>query len=273
MVLSTPLPRGEHLQGHAWVSLYLAPFTQGRGTECCIGGRPCPSHPGPPLWVLPLPWPASVCTQCPHQVSAQRGQWQQKKLLKEMSGSSQSPRDEAQDWPLIMMLMGFGPQGCPKLPGVGESGVGGQTTGQRGTEATAVLGFPGTGQQGGVNTTLAGFSDLSGLWSVLRCQAPGRVDLGRGVSLPGAGQVAEAGPPQGVGTGHRQLLGPWQVVGGVSAHQVGFQLSEYHRRQKTLNGYSPPIPMGLQACIPRSDSGDGYQPLGHVTQAPLLLPS
>ena len=32
--------------------------------------RPCPSHPGFPLWVLPLPGPASICAQCPHQVSA-----------------------------------------------------------------------------------------------------------------------------------------------------------------------------------------------------------
>ena len=96
-------------------------------------------------------------------LSPQGGRWQQKQLLKETSGSSQSPRDEARGWPLVMMLMGFGPQGCPKLPGMRESGVRGQTTGQSGTEATAVLGFPGRGQQGEVDMTLAGFSELDGL--------------------------------------------------------------------------------------------------------------
>lgn len=205
-------------------------------------------------------------------LSPQRRWWQQEKLVKETSGSSQNPTDEARGWLLIVMSMGFGPQGCPKLPGTRGSGVRGQMTGQRGMEATAVLRFPGRGQQGGVDTTLAGFSDFSGLWGVLRCRAPGQGDSGRGVSLPGAGQVAEAGPPRGVGTGHGRLPGPWQE-GGVSAHQVGFQLSEHHRRQKTLKGYSPPTPAGLQACIPGGDSGGGYQSLSQVTQAPLPLPS
>lgn len=148
-------------------------------------------------------------------LSPQRRWWQQEKLVKETSGSSQNPTDEARGWLLIVMSMGFGPQGCPKLPGTRGSGVRGQTTGQRGMEATAVLRFPGRGQQGGVDTTLAGFSDFSGLWGVLRCRAPGQGDSGRGVSLPGAGQVAEAGPPRGVGTGHGRLPGPWQEGGGI----------------------------------------------------------
>lgn len=70
-------------------------------------------------------------------LSPQRGRWQQVKLLKETSGSSQNPRDEARGWPLVVMSMSFGPQGCPKLPGMRVLGIGGQTIGQRGMEATA----------------------------------------------------------------------------------------------------------------------------------------
>ena len=101
-------------RGTPGVCPLLAPFAQGRAAKRWIGGRPCLSHPELPLWVLPLPGPAPVCTQCPHQVSACRGDGgSTEKMMKEMPGSLQSPRDEAQGWPVVMMLMGFGPQGCP----------------------------------------------------------------------------------------------------------------------------------------------------------------
>ena len=121
----------------------------------------------------------------------------------------------------------------------GHAGVGGQGARDRGQDRGgrrpwSVLGFPGKGRQGGVNMRLAHSSDFSGLWvmGVLSCRTPGWGDPGRGVSPPGAGQVAEAGLAGGL-TPITAVPGGPLAGGGYLPSQARFQMSEHHRRQKT----------------------------------------